>query len=448
MKRNLADDRDQGRSDAVPAAPAMPRAIGRWDLTAAIVNGVIGSAIFGLPSALAALTGAWSPLAALVAAAGVLLIVLCFAEVASRFDRHGGVYLYAREAFGPLVGFEVGWLMLCTRVLSAAATLNLFATYLATLVPDAGGAPGRVLTIVAVVAVVTTINLLGVRQATWAVNAFTLAKLAPLLLLIAIGLPQVDAGVLATQTVAAPDWTQAVLLLMFAFGGFETALIPAGEQRDPRRDAGVALLTALAAIAAIYLLVQLVVVGVLPQARASEAPIAAVFERLLGTPGLLLASLGALISIWGYNTGVVLQAPRMLHAMAERGELPRALAHVHRRWLTPDVAIVLFAAAVLAFALAGSFAANATLSAIVRLIYYALTCAALPVLRRRGGAPAGFRLPLAIAIVPLAIGFCAWLLSTRTFEQAWVLAALIAAGLGLYALSRRQAKANEIGRPS
>src|SRR5213593_3629674 len=123
--------------------PGLVRAIGRWDLTALVVNGVIGSSIFGMPSVLAGLTGAWSPVAALLGGLGILAIVLCHAEVASRFNEAGGTYLYGREAFGRAVGFQAGWLSFWIRVTSMGANLNVFVDYLAQLAPAAGAAAGR-----------------------------------------------------------------------------------------------------------------------------------------------------------------------------------------------------------------------------------------------------------------------------------------------------------------
>lgn len=421
------------------ARPSLLRAIGRFDLTAAVVNGVIGSAIFGMPSMLAGLTGAWSPLACLAAGLGVLTIVLCFAEVASRFREAGGPYLYVREAFGPALGFQAGWLTLWVRLTAIAANLNIFVEYLARLLPGAAGPNGRLLTMAAVVVPITVLNLLGVRQAAWAVDAFTVAKLAPLLLLVLIGLPAIRAETLATQAVPAPDWTHAILLLMFAYGGFESPLIPAGEARDPRRDTGFALLVAMAVVAGVYMLVQLVIVGVLPHAVDAKAPVAAAFARLLGPAGVVLASLGAMVSVWGYCTGNVLQGPRLLYSMAERGELPSVLARVHPRFRTPDASIVAFAAGAYALAAAGTFESAATISAIVRLLTYGLTCAAVPVLRRRGTVEApGFRIPAAGLVTLAAVGFCLWLLATRSFAQAWLLLGLMALGWALKAMTTRR----------
>jgi amino acid transporter len=422
--------------------PVLVRAIGRWDLTALVINGVIGSSIFGMPSVLAALTGAWSPVAAILGGLGILTILLCHAEVASRFTEPGGTYLFAREAFGRAVGFQAGWLSFWIRVTSMAANLNVFADYLAQLAPAAGSPAGRAAVMCAVVALVTGLNVIGVRQGSRTVDLFTVAKLLPLFVLVALGVWRVRAEVLATQAVAAPDWTQAVLLLVFAYGGFEAALIPAGEAKDPRRDSGFALITALAVIATLYALVQLTVVGLVPRAGSVRAPVAAAFGILLGSAGAALASVAAMVSTYGWAVGATLATPRILYSMAERAELPRALARVHPRFRTPDVAIYTFAVAGLAFGLAGGFAANATLSAIVRLVTYALVCAALPVFRRRPGLEApGFRLPAGDGIALLGMAFCAYLLSTRTFTQAWMLLALMAVGFLLWMAARRPGSA-------
>ncbi len=428
-----------GPSSSTTSKPALIRVISRFDLTAAVVNGVIGSAIFGLPARLAALTGAASPVAYLLAGLGVLAIVLCFAEVASRYRDPGGPYLYAREAFGPFVGFQAGWLTFWIRVTAVAANLNVFVEYGSQLVPAMGTPWGRVGTMTAVLALITAINLRGVRQATWTVDAFTLAKLLPLVLLVLLGLGRSSPQVLASQAVAVPDWTQAILLLVFAYGGFEAPLIPAGEAKDPRRDTGFALLVALAIITTLYTLVQLVVVGLVPQVASVQAPLAAAFRLLIGPWGVTLASLTAMVSIYGYATGTVLQSPRVLLAMADRGELPRLWSRIHPVHRTPDAAILTYSGLVLLLAVYGSFTWNATLSAIVRLLTYGATCLALPVLRRRWPAnEPGFRLAAGGPISLAGAGFCLWLLLTRTFSQAWVLGVLVLAGVALFLIGHRR----------
>jgi APA family basic amino acid/polyamine antiporter len=425
----------------VAPRPTLVRAIGRWDLTAAVVNAVIGSSIFGMPAALAAAAGALSPLLIVLVGLGVLAVVLCFAEVASRFPDPGGPYLYAREAFGPFVGFEAGWLTFWIRVTALAASLNVFVEYLATLLAPASSPLGRALVMAAVVSVVTAINVIGVRQAAWTVDVFTVAKLAPLALLVALGLPHIRPEVLATQTVPEPDWTRAILLLVFAYGGFEAPLIPAAEARDPRRDSAFALLVALGIIASVYLLVQLVILGVLPRVALARAPLAATYALLLGPLGVTLAASAAMVSISGYATGTTLQSPRVLFSMAERGELPGILARVHPRFRTPHVAIFVYSALVLGLAVSGTFETIATASAFVRLVTYGLTCAALPVLRRRRPEEEpGFRLAGAGPIAALGSLSCAWLL-TRSVTQARTLLVLLLLGAGLWVVAGRGRRA-------
>lgn len=408
------------------SAPRPIRAISRTDLTLAIVNGVIGSAIFGMPAQIAALTGAMSPWAHLIAALGVLTIVLCFAEVASRFEESGGAYLYSREAFGRHVGFQAGWLTLWTRLLSAAANLNIFAIYLSQILPGAAMGLGRSAVIISVLTVITTINLIGVKQASWAIDFLTIGKLLPLGLLVLLGLPLVSRQVLVTQTVAEPQWTQAILLLVFAFGGFEAPLMSAGEAKDARRDSAFALLAALALIATVYVSVQFVTIGLVPDLRQENAPIAAAFSVLWGRGGVMFASLAAMVSVWGWATGNGLQSPRLVFSMAERGELPGVFARVHPRFLTPHVAIVGFSVVAGILAIVGTFEGNAVLSAIVRLIIYAMVCVSLWVFRKTSG-PAHFQVPFALPVSVLALGFCVYMLSTRSFAQAGaILVAMIA----------------------
>ncbi len=420
--------------------PRLVRAIGRWDLTAGIVNAVVGAGIFGTPSVVAGLTGAWSPLAFVLAALGIMTVVLCFSEVGSRFEESGGPYVYARGAFGVHVGYQVGWLHVWTRLLSGAAILNVFVSYLGQIVPWAVTPSGRWVVMTTVVFLITAVNVWGVRQAVWAVNAFTIAKMLPLFALIALGLPRISGEVLATQAPHPPLWADAVLLVVFAYGGFESAVVAASETRNPRRDTGFALVTALAVVTLVYCLLQLVVVGVLPRAKESSAPVASALTVLLGPPGAVLGSVAAIVSGYGWLTGFALMTPRVLFSMGERGELPAVLGRIHPRFLTPHVAIVVNSIAMLALALAGTFAGAANLSVVTRLCIYVLVCAALPVLRSRKPEEApGFRLQGGVAVAGAGIVFCLWLLATRSYEQMWMLFAIMGGGLLLRWVAGRTA---------
>jgi len=410
------------------------RAIGRWSLTALVVNSVIGSGVFGLPSTVAGLLGNLSPIAVLLAGAGMGVIFGCFAEVASRFQQAGGPYLYARAAFGRGMGIQMAWMLLLGQVAAPAANANLFVIYLGEFWPHARDPLPRALILTILVGVLALINVRGVRAGTQVSNFFTAAKLLPLFAVIGMGLfvmqaysggisPSAQAAVTATQ------WLKAVLLLVFAYGGFETALAPMGEAKDPRRDAPFALFAALLACTVIYALIQWVVVGVLPDAAHSERPLADVARIAVGSFGAALVAVGALISFYGYLSAKILGMPRVTFALAEQGDFPKAFAAVHPRFHTPYVSILVFAALVWVFALSGEFKWNVTLSAVARLLYYGVCCAALPVLRRKQIGNAGFRLPAGNFFAGLAVLMCAALVTRVDFGQSLILLATIAIGL-------------------
>src|SRR6202165_1926447 len=204
-----------------PSPEGLIRGIRHWDLVAITINGIIGAGIFGLPAKVYNLIGSYSLIAFVVCALVVTMIVLCFAEVGSRFDETGGPYLYAREAFGPTVAFEVGWLIWLARLTAFAANCNLMVSYLAYFWPGATAPPQRAIIIPVVVISLAAINFIGVRQAAIASDFFTIGKLIPLLIFIAAGLfflkPQAFAFGPRPSTGA---FSQSVLLLIFAFIGF------------------------------------------------------------------------------------------------------------------------------------------------------------------------------------------------------------------------------------
>lgn len=419
--------------------PRPVRAISRADLTFAIINGVIGSAVFGMPAQIAGMTGVQSPLAHLIAALCVLTIVLCFAEVASRFDESGGPYLYAREAFGRHAGFQAGWLTLWTRLLAVAANLNLFATTFALFVPAAQAGPPRAAVIIGAMVIITIINIVGVKQASWVINIFTVGKLLPLALLVIFGLPLVSQEVIATQAIAVPQWSEAILLLIFAFGGFESPLMSAGEAKEARKDTGFALLVALAVIALVYISVQYVTIGLVPHVSGSKTPIADAFSVIWGPNAARFASVAILVSVWGYLTGNGLQAPRLLYSIAERRELPGVLSRVHPKFYTPYIAIIVYSILAATLAIVGTFEGNAVLSAIVRLIVWGMVCVAVWVFRRTKG-PAQFQMPFAVPITILALVFCVYMLRNRSFDQAGIIIGTMVVGHILMFLSGLSAK--------
>lgn len=419
------------------------RGIRRWDLVAITINGIIGAGIFGLPAKVYALIGSYSLIAFVACALVVTLIVLCFAEVSSRFNQTGGPYVYARAAFGATVSFEVGWLIWLARLTAFAANCNLLVNYLGYFWTNAASDFWRPTIIVTVVVSLAAINILGVRQAAIVSNIFTVGKLIPMIIFIAAGLfiltktaviswefPHAFALGAAPSTGA---FSQSVLLLIYAFTGFEMAAIPAGEIRNPQKDLPHALLIAIAVVALLYIFIQIVCVGTLPELAQSQKPLADAGTRFLGTAGGAIISAGAIISITGNLNILVLSGSRVPFAMAEQHQLPAIIGTVHRRFFSPYVAIVCTAAVMLLLTLNQSFVQALTISAIARLLTYAATCLALPVLRRSASTPAPlFRLRGGVVISILALLLAGWLLANSTWKEAVTTAIVAAAGLLIY----------------
>ena len=301
------------------------RGLRRWDVVALVINSTIGAGIFGLPSRVFALAGTYSLLAYMVSAVAILLIILCFAEVASRFKATGGPYLYTRVAFGPLVGFQVGWLMWLSRITAFAALCNLFIEYLGYFVPAASGHAWRAVVIVAMISALAIANVVGVRVTAAVTNALTVGKLIPLFLVVGVGLVFIDPQ---RYSLASPPpygaFSQAALLLVFAYMGFESAAIPSGEMHDPARHLPFALFTGMGVVALVYMLVQIVCIGTLPDLEHSERPLSDASLRFLGAPGASLIAAGALVSIGGTMNGLMFATPRLLFAMGENRQLPHA----------------------------------------------------------------------------------------------------------------------------
>ncbi len=414
------------------------RSIGRLDLVAVTINSVIGAGIFGLPARVFGLIGDFSLLAFLVCGVFASLIVICFAEVGSRFNETGGPYLYAREAFGPVVGFETGWLMWLARVSAFAANSNLLVGYAAYFWPVIATGTGRNVFLCVVAAALIGINIIGIRNATQVNNLFTAGKLIPIALFIAAGLwfTNWDSFTFAAAPAYAP-FSTSVLLLVYAFTGFEIAVIPSGEIRDPRRDIPMALLTGIGLIAAVYLLIQIVCIGTLPGLASSQRPLADAASRFMGRAGASIISAGIVISIAANLHITLLAASRIPFAMGERGEMPRVLGKTHPRFHTPHYSILFTGAMMLALALSGTFIYALTISTLARLTIYITTCAALPMLRRKAGVRvARFHVKGGTAVAAAAILLACWLLSNSTWREARDTAIAAAFGLVILAASR------------
>jgi amino acid transporter len=398
------------------ASGGLVRIIGRWSLAALMLNTMIGASIFGLPSIIAGYLGKLSPAGYLIAFAGVAVIAACLAEVSSYFQEAGGPYLYTRVAFGRFAAIQIGWLTWLSRITACSGVANLFITYLSSFFPvvTRGWIRGTILTVL--IGFLAAVNYRGVSGGNALSNFFTITKVLLLTLFITGGFMALAFHPSVRVTPAAVPLTtancfQAILLMVYAYGGFEAALFASGEASDPRKDAPIALLIAMLTATLLYICVQVVVIFTLANPGATTKPAVDSARQFLGPVGVTLVAVGTLISVYGYLSANMLHTPRVTFAMGERGDFPSFFAAIHPRFRTPHLSIVVFALMLLLFSIGGNFRWNASLSAISRLFMYGAVVAALPVLRRKFPKGSKFRLPAGLFFTVLGLAFVAVLLA-------------------------------------
>jgi amino acid transporter len=426
---------------------SLVRALGTWGLAANIVNVTVGGGIFRLPAAAAAALGPAAPVAYLVCAVAMGLIVLCFAEAGSRVSLTGGLYAYVEVAFGPLIGFLTGVMLWAGVTAAMAAVSSFFADALTALIPALAAGHARAVSLIVVLVALAALNVAGVRGANRFNVVMTVAKLLPLLLLIVVGAASVKTQNLSWHaTPATSDVARASTVLLFAFLGVETALVPGGEVRDSARTVPRAIFIAMAGVTLLYLAVQIVSQGILgPSLAGQKTPLAEAAAVALGAPGRTLILVGSTVSMFGYVSGMTLAVPRMLFAFGRDGFLPAPLAAVHARFRTPHVAIVVQSLIVIALAVSGSFEKLAIIANSSVLLVYGACCLAVIELRRRkvqeGGTP--FRVPFAAAIPLLAFLIIVWLLTSLTADEWKAQLVVVAVAIVVYATSLPSRRAAE-----
>lgn len=402
------------------------------------VNGVVGGGIFLLPGQVAEIAGAAAVWAYLAAGMLAVLIGLSYVELSARFERTGGPVVYAGEAMGRTAGFTVGWSVWLTYVIGWAVLADGFVSYLSSLwTPAEAFRP-----VIAVVLVVAfcLLNTFGVRLGSRVISVFTVAKLVPLMVLIIAGLTFAGAGGNATLGLVpegSGGFLMAVLVIIFAYGGFEAVSIPAGEMVSPRRTVAVAVLGTLSVVTVFYMLIQYAALRIEPNLAEAETPLAAA-GGLMFAGGLVLLTVGALISIGGTQSGVALVAPRSLYALSREGMLPDFLGRIHPRFATPVASIWLTGTIVIVLAVTGTFAQLILLNVAARLYQYFMVCVSAAILRVRGddsGIP--FQLPLGPAIPLLAAALCLLLLYQQPLVNLLAMVGALVVGLVLYFPSRR-----------
>ncbi len=429
-----------------------PRAAHRLSLADCLalgVNGIVGSGIFLLPGRLAEVAGLSSIIAFLVCGALCGVIALCFAEAAGLFDRSGGPYVYARAAFGEPLGFAVGWMALASAVLGMSAVARGLAQAASAFAPALSEPALQGAAAAAFVLGLGALNAAGLRAGAGASNLFSVAKLVPLVLFIALGLPHVSGALLfgggayaVGSAPALPSFSglaSAVFIAVFALSGFEVIPVPPGETADARRTVPISVLASLFGAVALYTLVQLVAVGTDPALAGSATPLADAARIFAGPVGAAAIGVGAVVSMGGYVAGSAIVVPRYFVALAEDRLLPAALASRSRRTDAPVVAIALtslLGAGLCAFL---DFNRLVDVTTVALFCQYVPTCLAVLVLRqRRPAGPPGWRLPWgpAIPLVATAASIALVIVARPGRAELTTAALYLAAGAIVYGAIR------------
>jgi amino acid transporter len=415
--------------DLQPSATTR-RDVGIWGAAVLALNGMIGAAIFGLPGKLDSAVGSFAPWLLLLAGIGIMPVVLCYADLAGRFDASGGPQLYAGKAFGKFIGFEAGWMLYTARAASLAANAHVLAAYAGALWPPLNSP----ITIIVTVSAITLVNVIGIRRAVDTMGGMTMLKLAPLILIGALGLLLAP-----VPTPVLPEFSAVegvALAALYAFVGFEAATIPAGETRDPQRNIPRALLLTVTAVTLLYVLVQLAYSA--SGIGESDAPLAALASQSLGPVGVMILGVTAIVSVLANQLSAVTSISRITSSFAHEGLLPRWFGEISPRFATPVNSILTVGGIGLGLALSGTFITLAVISTVARLFAYLACIAAVPRLDAMEGKVRlvrGILLPLAAAILVLLAASHSNLAEWRAF------AAFLAAGAMLYLITGWSRKA-------
>ncbi len=418
------------------------RFINRWDSLALMINATIGGGIYGLPSQVFAKSSSYSLLAMLVCVVVISLIILCFAEVGSRFSGTGGPLLYAHEAFGPLAGFLTGWLSLVLRIIGMAAIANIMVSYLGFFFPFAQSESGRKILLSLLIIVLCYINLLGIKQSVLLNNIFTIGKLFTLMFFVIVGMFFIKAENFDfTAPVSFENFSASVLLMVYAFSGFTGAITTGGEMKNPQKDIPYSLISVQIFKTVLYMLIQVVCIGTLATLAHSQKPLTDAASSFLPGWGGIVITIGALISFTATLNGGVLVASRLCYGLADKNLLPSFMGKVHHRFHTPHIALFFICAIMLVLTLTNSLLFLLAVNALGTLIVYIITCASLIKLRKKKNiSAAAFVLPAGKAIAALSILFCIMIMAGTTMhELLYILSVLVAGALvyGVFILGKK-----------
>ena len=396
----------------------LKRVIGVPALTLSIISGVIGAGIFALPAIISVALGAFGVFAYIFCGILFAAILLCYAEIGSRITTSGGSYAYIQAAFGNFLGYIANWMYFFGwSIVSSAALLNIVADSLAVLFPAFTNPLTRGILFFVLTVFMILINVFGAKQSVGVVKIIAIIKLLPLFGIIIFGFGKINTANLHWQNLPSfKTFADATLVLFFAFAGFETSLGASGEIKNPRRTVPLSICIGGIVVLVIYMLLQTITQGVLGSQITfyKNAPLAAVADKIIGSPGAIILLLCAALSCFGNVTLDILCTPRCLFAGANDGLFPKFLGKVHPKFHTPYLAVIIYGLAIFIFSIAGGFQQLAILaSAIILLVYLGVILATIKLrMKKINGEEKLFKAPGGL-ITPL-VGIIAimWLLSS------------------------------------
>ncbi len=402
----------------------LTRALGFFDVICLGINGVVGAGIFLLPGQLSGLAGSdalWVfPLCGILCFA----IALCFAEMGGMYHKTGGAYLYARDAFGPFVGFLVGWMIWLSSIIGWASVASGFGLYLEYFLPANNGWLNKSVVTMMIIGL-SAINYFGVKPGARTINFFTVGKLMSLFIFIGVGLFFIykdNSSLLkgnewelmrkeGLTVFSYENFSAAAIMALYAYTGFEFVVVPAGEMRHPKKDIPRVLFFVLMFVTGLYVAIQAVATGTFPGLAASDKPLADAARYFMGGTGGIIIGIGALLSIGGVNAGIALTSPRSLYVLSADGFLPRIFSKIHQTYHAPYLAIIVNTGLTLALSLTGSFKYLIAASVMVSILQYIPTCLAVIIMRRRNPeAERSYRVPGGNCIPIIALMICGWLI--------------------------------------
>lgn len=409
----------------------LKRSVGVFGLSANIINIVIGSGIFVLPAIVAGYMGASGVLAYLFCGVLIVMIMLCFAEAGSKIPHTGGAYTYIETAFGRYAGFIAGCFAIGSTLFADAAVSNALVNVVASLFPIFKEGWLRIAFLFVLFYGLVYINVIGLKQGIGLVKFNTIAKLVPLLVLIIIGFKDISLSNLHIESVPSiKTLGETSLILFFAFQGCESGIVVGGEVINPKRTVPKAILASILVIVIVYALIQTVSQGVLgselPKFKA--APLAETAKVVFGQFGYTLLIGGALVSMFGYMSGAILNNPRIAYALSRDKTIPvKALSKIHKSFATPYIAIIVYATIGFILAISGSFEQLAIIaSSSMLMIYLGVALSVLRLRQSKHKNLTGFKIPGGFIVPIIAVIIILYFLSNLSQKEMIVTCIIIA----------------------